>query len=390
MEIYILDSLYRRVSVVDKFELLIWTERFSSVGDFELHMISSTENRKLILPGLRFTHNESYRVMTIETVEDITDDEGRRVLKAKGPSLESIFTQRLAYPDATTELTTDPKWILTGTPKEIADQLFHDICVTGVFDTGDIISGVTEDNIFTEDTIPFPTEEIIYAIDPKDLYTALKNLSDEFLMGFRLVRDLNGQLYFDVYMGSDRTTQQTTLAAVIFSPDFENLHNTSLLKTNAFYKNTAYVLSPVGIEIVYPTDVDPLVAGFERRVLVVVAQDITDPTPSVATELMITRGIEELAKNRKFFGLDGEIHQTLSQFRYGIHYNLGDLVEIRDDDGTTSIMQVTEQIFVSDKEGDRSYPTLMVHEFVQPDSWITFDLGDEWGDFTTEEWDDFT
>lgn len=388
MEVYILDSLYRRVEVIDKFESLIWTERFSAAGDFQLEILSSLDNRIRFPVGTRFAMTDSYRVMTVETVEDVTDDEGRRILKIKGPSLENVFVQRLAYPDDTTNLTDNPKWILTGTPKEIADQLFHDICVTGVFDTGDIISGITEDNIFPADTIDFPIDEITYLLDPKDLYTALKDLCDVYLMGFRLVRDLDGSLHFDVYMGSDRTTQQTGLPAVVFSPDLENLRNTSLLMTSALYKNTAYVLSPVGIEIVYSLDVDSTVAGFERRVLIVVAQDITDPTPATATALMIQRGEEELAKNRKLTVLDGEI-AAVSQFKYGVHYNLGDLVELRDDDGSTSIMQVTEQIFVSDKEGDRSFPTLSVNQFIQPDSWVTFDVSDEWIDFTTEEWDDF-
>jgi len=384
MEVYILDSLYRRIGIVEKYESFIWTERLASIGDFELVVFSTLENRNRFIPGIRIAQRDSYRVMTIETVEDITDDESRRLLKIKGPSLEAVMDQRLAMA-ALTDLTTDPKWIIEGFPKDIAEQLFHDIMVTGILDPGDILPGVVEDSIFPEDTIDPPTEEIIYSIDPMTLYQALKNLCDAYNMGFRLVRDLDTSiLYFDVYTGSDRTTIQTILPAVIFSPDLENMKNTAKLTTNALFKNVAYVVSPVGHEIVYLPDVDPDIEGFERRVLFVRADDITDVVPADATAKMIQRGKEELAKNRRFIGLDGEVTPS-SQYTYGVDYNLGDLVELRDDDGVTSQMQVTEQIFVSDKEGDRSYPTLSINLFVTPGSWLS--MGQViWQDMDDEEW----
>lgn len=387
MEVYILDSLYRRVTVVDKFESLVWAERFAAYGDVELRVGATLENRSRFVPGVRLAIDVSCRVMTVETVEDTTDEEGRRILVVKGLSLEAILLQRLAMA-ALTDLTTDPKWVLEGFPLDIATQLFHDICVTGILDLGDIISGVTEGSIFPADTLDPPAEEIVYSIDPMTLYQAEKDLCDAFAMGFRLVRDLDTTiLYFDVYMGCDRTTQQTLVPAVVFSPDLENLKSTTKLTTTAAYKNVAYVLSPVGHEIVYPLDVDPSIEGFERRVLFVKADDITDVVPADATAKMIQRGKEELAKSRRFTVLDGEL-ALFNRYVYGTHYNLGDLVELRDDDGATSRMQVTEQIFVSDKEGERSYPTLSVNEFVTPGSWLSMGPVLEWDDMTTEEWDD--
>ena len=242
--------------------------------------------------------------------------------------------------------------------------------------------------IFPTDTIGAPTEEIIYAPEPMTLYKAMKDLADAYSIGFRIVRHpVSNLLYFDVYMGSDRTTSQFTLDAVVFSPDLENLRNTSKLDTTALYKNVAYVYSPVGREDVYPIDVDPSIEGFERRVLLVRADDITDPDPPTATAQMIQRGNEELAKHRRISALDGELAQT-SQYVYGTHYHLGDLVELRDDDGTTAQMQVTEQIFVSDREGDRRFPTLSVNVFITPGSWLAWDFAQEWDDLTTEEWED--
>lgn len=388
MELYILDNLYRRVGVVDQFESVIWSERFKRVGDFQLTVLSTLENRTRFVPGIRLAHRYSRRVMTIETIEDSVDDEGRAILTIKGPSLEDILRHRLAV-SALTDLETNPKWILTGTPLAIGNQLFHDICVTGILNPGDIISGVTEDSIYPTDTIAPPEDSYTYDLDPKDLYSALTGICDPFNMGFRLVRDLDtSMLYFDIYMGSDRTTQQTGLAAVVFSPDLENLRSTRKLTSVALYKNVAYVISKVGHEIVYQTDIDPDVEGFERRVLFVKADDIDDPDGPTASAQMIRRGKEALANAVRFTALDGELAVS-SKYKYERDYYLGDLVELRDGDGVTNQMQVTEQIFVSDKEGDRSYPTLAVNIFITPGSWLAWDYGQVWDDVDiSEHWDD--
>lgn len=387
MEVYILDSLYRRATVVDEFVSIIWTERFSAWGDFEMDVHSTLENRTRFVPGVRFSIPDSKRVMTTETVEDATDNEGRRILKIKGRSLESVFESRLAA-ETLSGLTTDTKWEITDLPADIARLIFHNICVLGLINAGDIIPGVVEGNVlFPVDTIDEPADTVTYSFSARSLYQAEKDLCDSYGMGFRLVRDPNvWTLYFDVYMGSDRTTDQTTLPAVVFSPDLENVHNTSLLTTDAMYKNTAYVISSVGHEIVYLDDVDPTVNGFDRKVLVVLASDINDPDGPTASAQMIQRGKDELAKNRRLVAFDGEISQT-SQYKYGTDYNLGDLVELRDDDGTTSQMKVVEQIFVSDAQGDRSYPTLAVDRFVTPGSWLAMGPEVDWDDMTTEHWD---
>jgi len=391
MELYTLDSLYRRIQVIDRFESLIWTERYSGWGEFELDIDSTLANRRLLPAGTRLAMNESYRVMEVETFENRTDSEGRNLLTVKGRSLEKILEDRVAR-GTLGDLTTTPKWSLQGLPAAIARAIFTTICVNGQLDPNDVIPMVIESGgLFPADTIPEPTTEILYEIDPMTVYQAIKDLCDIYDLGFRLVRNFDtGQLHWDVYSGSDRTTGQTTLPPVIFSPDLGNLQNTTELTSIASAKNVAYVFSPVGHEIVYPPDVDPDVAGFERRVLLVNATDIQleeGEDPAVASEKMIQRGLDELAKHRSFSGFDGEVSQN-SEYKYGRDYHLGDLVDQRNTDGVGNYMRVTEQIFVSDKEGERSYPTLAVSKFIQPGTWLAWDFNQVWEELTTEEWSD--
>jgi hypothetical protein len=388
MEAYILDTLYRRVTLVDTFDSFIWTERFSAAGDFQLVLPSTLENRNRFPVGTRLGMNKSKRVMTVTTVQDSVADDGTKNLTLTGKSLEAILDDRVAH-GVLDDTTAVPKWTLTGLPAALARKIFHDICVTGVLSTADRIPGVTEASIYPADTIAEPSDTITIDIDLTTVYTAVKNVCDLYDMGFRLVRDGDtSHLYWDVYMGSDRTTEQTTLAAVVFSPDLENLQNTTELTTIESYKNCAYVFSPVGYQIVYALDIDPTITGFDRHVLLVNATDITDVDVPTANAKMIQRGKEELSKNRQFSGFDGEISQ-FSNYIYETHYYLGDLVELRNDDGVTNHMQVTEQIFVSDKEGERSYPTLSVNTFITPGSWAAWDFNQEWSEVAdTEHWAD--
>lgn len=389
MEVYTLDGLYRREHVIDKYISLIWTERFKRVGDFELIVHSTKEHRDRLRVDTYLSINESIRLMKVETVEDATDGEGRATLKVKGRSLEYIMANRLAR-GTLSDLVTEPKWILTGLPAAIARQMFHDICVTGILDAGDVLPNINEGSaFFPTDTIAEPTDSITYSVDPKDLYTALYELCDLYEMGFRLFKDPDTlNFWFDIYMGSDRTTKQTGLPAVVFSPDLDNLTNTTDLTTTALYKNCAYVISKVGHELVYPLDVDPSVDGFQRHVLFVKADDIEDAVPADATAKMIQRGKEELSKYRRLQAFDGELNSNVA-YKYGNHYYLGDLVEFQSGTGAASVMQVTEQIFVSDEQGDRSYPTLSINTFITPGSWLSWDFGQVWEDVDPDlDWAD--
>lgn len=389
MELYTLDALFRRREIIgsSQFESLVWAERMRAFGDFKLTILPTLANKNRFVEGIRLASDFSKRVMVIETVEDKEDQEGKRLLYIQGRSIEAILLDRIARPNLD-DLTTTPKWILTGTPGEIVRQIFHDICVLGLLDEADIIPFVVEGSISPEDTIPEPADEITVELDVTTVYDAIADICTKYDMGFRLLRDGDtSQLYWDVYMGSDRTSAQTDLEAVIFSPDLDNLHSTSELSTIALYKNVCYVFSPVGVEVVYALDIDPDTEGFERKAMFVKADDITDVDAGVASAKMIQRGKEELSQHRQLKAFDGEIDPN-SRYKYQQHFWIGDYVEQRSETGAANTMQVTEQIFVSDKEGERSFPTLTLNKFITPGSWEDWRYNVDWDLMDDDEfWD---
>jgi hypothetical protein len=385
MEIYTLDPLLRREKVIDKYESLIWTERFQTYGDFQLDIFSTLESRSTFKASTRLAMNESNYVMVVETVEDSVNDDGEQILTVKGRSLEALLLDRVAK-ESLNDLTVSPKWTITDTPAEVARKIFHDICVTGILNAQDVIPFINEGTFLAASTIAEPVDPVTVELEPMTVYDAIAQLCSVWNLGFRILREFDmSKLWFDIYSGSDRTTAQTTLPPVVFAPGLDNLQNTKELTTIENAKNVAYVFSPAGFEMVYPDDVDPDVEGFERHVLVVNASDITSDNPDVSAAL-IQRGKEQLAENRIYQAFDGEISQN-SSYKYGTHYNLGDIVETRNTDGVTNNMRVTEQIFVSDKEGERAYPTLTLNVFINTGSWLSWLNNKVWADMgATEYW----
>jgi len=387
MEIYALDPLLRREYVVDQYISLIWTERFNTHGDFQLSIVSTPGTRRLFTADTYLAMDKSNYVMRVESVEDDASVNGSRTLMVKGRSYEAILIDRVAR-DNNVDLTTEPTWNITMAPADLMRKLFHDICVTGVGNVYDIIPGVVESSLISSN-IPEPVDPIVVKLRPDTLYNGLTGIGSVWSLGFRFLRQEPGTMYFDVYSGSDRTSSQTLLTPVIFSPNLDNLQNTKELTTIDQSKNVAYVYSTDGYQTVYGPNVDPTISGLQRRVLTVDASDIT--TAAGYTDVpsaLIQRGKDALAKAQVFQGFDGEISQNCP-YIYGQHYNLGDLVELQNIDGVAMTKRVTEQIFSSDSTGVKSYPTLTANVFINTGSWMSWTSNKAWIDFdadTTSVW----
>lgn len=384
MEVYLLDSLMRRTEVVDKFESMIWTERWQETGDFSLDIFSTRSSRSQFIVGQQIAINKSYRVMTVETVEDKLDSDGRAVLNVKGRSLEAYLDDRLAKPSMD-NLSAVPKWVITDQPADVARKMFDDICRLGLLNLYDIIPFIMPGSLLPLGNIPEPETAIIWEQEPDSLKNAIQKLCQLYDLGYRLVRNFDAsQLYFEIYPGYDRTTKQSLLPPVIFAPSFDNLQNTTELTNIQDSKNVALVFSEVGSLVVYPDGVDPdQVVGFDRRVLYVNASDVTAETVNIMGALE-TAGKQALNEHRTLSAFDGELNQN-SQYVYGRDYGLGDLCELRNQDGIITNRRVSEQIFVCDSEGEKDYPTLAANDFIMGGTWLT--AGDAvWADFTTEHW----
>lgn len=400
MALYILDDLFRRKTMVEKFEELVWTERFRAFGDFVLKLQSTSEFRTLLPEGTRLAVEGSTRVMEVQTVEDTVDEEGRAILKITGYSLEALLQDRVCQPEILPTLPPDaeegaevPKWTITGLPAEVARYLFDKICRETVIDVGDAIPLLVNTPLYSTGTLAEPSETVIVELEIDTLYNTIQKICNDYDLGFRLVRGPEtGTLHFDIYAGNDRTSSQSSVAAVVFSPDLDNLTKVTQLSSKALYKNVAVVIHKDIRVNVYANDISPSIAGFERKVLLVKVDQVPEFTKDPVADrpfieaFLQKKGLEELAKNRRVTAFDGEIPQN-GKYQYEKEYLLGDMVEMRTTDGVAKNMRVSEQIFVFDKEGRRTYPTLTDILFITPGSWFAWDYNQVWEE-ATKEWQD--
>lgn len=388
MDVYILDALLRPIDVVDEYQSLIWTERFSVMGDCELVTLSTLANKKRFVKGTRLIIAESTRVMSIERIDESTNADGQMILKIIGYDLVKILELRVAL-KAISGPGIAPSWVIPGmTPANVMRHIFNEICVIGSISIEDVIPFFYDDNVYPLDNIPEPADLIDWEQKPTSVYAAQKELADIYDLGFRLYKDPNlSKLYFNVYSGSNRTTDQTVLPPVIFSTDMENLQSTQEFSDISTSFNTVQVvyihkddvdpdLEVAEMLYVYADDDAPPTEGFERRAKVLVITSVPEEVLDIPTYL-IRCGKDELMKSRPIEAFDGEITQT-TQYVYERDYYLGDLVEFRGSNGSTGYMRVEEFIRVSDQQGERSYPTLVTKKFIGSGTWKSWKYKVPW------------
>jgi hypothetical protein len=278
-------------------------------------------------------------------------------------------------------------WRIKGTPRQILEGIFNKFCVTP-YDSLDTLFIYTPGSLYPNNgDLPEISTEYVLDLKVSSVYTVIKQLCEIWNFGFRITRSNSyNKVYFNIYSGSNRTMSGTS--AVIFDIDLENLVNETEYTSNKYYKNIAHVYSKYGSSIVYSDSAEEFSTGFDKKIIYVDATDI-DIYPGTELEnLLQQRGREVLNARKTIVAFDGEVSKT-NDYVYEIDYFLGDLVEVKDIDGNSTIKRVTEQIFTDDREGERSFPTLSSQISVPTGSWAVENVDKTWNDVTiTIKWSD--
>jgi hypothetical protein len=389
MEYYTLDENLRRKEVIENYQSIIWTERYSAFGDFQIVTKSTAFSRRQLAEDTWITRQGSTYVAIVDTVTSAEDSNGVVNLTVVGRMLEALFDDRVAMPGLT-DTTTVPSWVLTGTPGAIAREMFNQVCVSTIFDVHDSIPFYNFGTLLPTGDLLEPTQIITLTAPPDTLYNTLKKLCDTYILGFRLVKEgETGRIYFEVYTGNDLTTNQTDRDPVVFDPNMDNLSQPSYISSTVGLKTVAYVFASNGSAVVYSPVGDPNGYGTDRRVLLVNSSNSDAAGPDLDTALH-QEGVMALAAQTRTYAFDGTLPPN-SPYIYGVHYGLGDLVEERNSSYEGNQMVVTEQIFSSDDTGDKSYPTLTLKNVITPGSWIAWPGADYWDEVPdTVHWADLS
>lgn len=358
MEAYILNTKFEVVAVIDVFESFIWTDRYKECGDFELYMGYEQNVMQYLLPDNYVVIEESDRVMIIEQCTIETDTETGIHLTITGRSLESILDRRIAWGQVN----------LVGNFQDKIEELFND-CILNPSDENRKIENV----IFTKSTDSRITELTIDAQYTGDnLYDIIQTTCEERGVGFKMGLTADNKFEFKLYMGLDRTYEQSENSYVEFSPSFDNILNSNYLESKKSYKSIALVAGEgEGSERKMISVGDDSLTGLNRRELFVDARDISSTVSGTNTSgeyasvtltndeynaLLSARGEEKLAENIEVCSFEGEA-DTSTMFKYGTDYSIGDRVQIVNEFGIEGTAVISELIISQDSNGISMYPT---------------------------------
>jgi hypothetical protein len=369
MDIFTLDSTFQRESVVDEYISAIWTERFTKNGDMQIVLPATPERIGNLAEGKFVSLLDSDVPMLIES-QSIENG----LMTIVGKTIETFFNQRVVW------ITTDPSvstWNLRESPGGLLQSIVQEMLIHGtILDNPALgIGGSLNEipylivgDVYTGDPV------ISYKIPIGPVYDAMQPIAETYRLGMKVYLSRSDsfgyELTFTVYKGLDRTSDQLENNLVQFSSALDSMTSVNEVRSLADYKTVAYIFPPdwssaTPPAVEYAAGTDPAAIGFDRRILVARATDITSdqvaPTvPGVTLASLMTQKAKDALANNNFTKVvDGEVVPQ-AQFKYGTDYMLGDIIELIGQDNVVQKAQITEFIRSRDATGERAYPTVSV------------------------------
>lgn len=351
MEALILDTSFKAVGLVDVFDTFIWTERYSAHGDFEIYPQLTEKNLADLQEDYYVVTNDSDRVMIIEDVQINSESEENPVFMASGRSLESILYRRIVWKQT----------VLSGNLQDAIEKILNENVISPADPDRKIDNVVFERN--DDEAITSLKLESEAQFTGDYVYDVVKILCDVFGIGFKITLSEDYKFVFKLYAGVDRSYGQDVNPYVIFSPNYENLLNSSYLRSKKNLKTVTLVAGEgEGAERITTTVSSSTDTGLNRRELYTDAKDISKTVDGGTlsdeeyNEQLVQRGEEKLAECTKVESFEGKSDANVT-FKLGEDYFMGDIVQIENEYGIGSRSRVTEIILSESGSGFEMYPT---------------------------------
>ena len=352
MDLWILDTDFQAIAIIDDYESVLWVDRYNKPGEIEIYLSPNSTSFKELQIGRYLYKNNTDHLMIIEGIEIKSDVESGVKAIITGRSLESILDRRIIwnqtildgnFQNAVKKLLDDAIINPTNTNRKIENFFFKE-------STDEKITGLTVEAQFTGD----------------DLLEAITSMCESANVGFKITLNESNQFIFELYVGTDRTYEQTATSYVIFSNEFENLLNSDYITSNVEYKTVTLVAGEESGETRKTIEVgDITITGLERRELYTDARDIqsrdgdaTIPDDQYYAQLT-ERGNEKLAECKKTNAFEGEADTNI-MFKYGVDFFMGDIIQLKNEFGIEGKVRVTEFIISENDSGHEEYPTFVM------------------------------
>lgn len=342
-----------RTGMISDFRSLIWTERWGSVGDFEMVVIDRPEYRKL-KPGTIFELSRAgTTAMMLETSErNITTTD--RLITLKGRSIEIVADYVFLKKTS----------IYKGSTEACAHKVFTSALH---YDNGQHAFAKDLDlSLFNTFLGSYGTTNMItYQTDDSSVLKQYHSLLSMTLSGYRVQRSITpGSFNYSFDVITDRPRENDK---VFFSASLDDFESFSILKSISTYRNVVYIryINFNEEEQYFAVRNSQYRSGtalpweMGRRMYIL---DYTDEKyqeyESYAdfTASLVNMANRDLAEKSFQNVFDGKLN-PVSRYNFPRDYKLGDLVPVLSDSEKYTAL-ITEYIISATTNGIEEYPTL--------------------------------
>jgi len=347
MDLYVLNKHFEQIAVIDDFKSLIWAKRYSKFGDCELYVRACNEYIETMNEGYYLVRNDDDMVCRLRSVELDTDTEQGDFLIAVGDDARNLLNQRVVWQQTN----------YSGTVEDYVRQLITDNVINPS------MAARVLDNIILGDRVGLPatiSEQVTYS----QLGEKIIEICSAYNYGSRMRLDDSNRLVFEMYEGLDRSYNQDVNDHVVFSPEFDNVISSKYKIDWTNLKNVALIAGE-GEGVNRRRYILGNRTGYDRYELYVDARDVSSEVEEGQTidydATLKARGIEALGEYGTTISFEGEVEPNYS-YKYGVDYNLGDIVQVMNDYGVSTSARITEVIESFDENGHSIIPTFEYQE----------------------------
>ncbi len=300
MELYVYGNTRQLVGVVESFEYLRWTRRYSLCGAFELKAIATSDNITLLVLGNLLWNSDDEEVGIIEHLEMNQAD--KETITVSGRFATSFLARRIIWGTET----------LSGDLSTCAAQLVNNHLVSPT-DTNRQISGIS----FASPALGVTVNTQVSYKNLMDTITGLCEASDT---GIKTVfAPSTGTLTVALYVGA--------ASQAVFAREYENLTSQIYTQSAVDYANAALIGGEgEGASRVLTSITET--AGVERWEVFVDAKDLRqeDFGTGYSTALLY-RGQNRLSELSMAHSFDAEVNPH-GNLRYKVDFDLGQAVTV--------------------------------------------------------------
>lgn len=343
MELYVLNENLEIVGLLDVYNSIQWNKKYNDPGDFVLNVAHTPEVYATLKKRNYIAREDSDRVMIIEAGNTSTS-ENENNLVVSGRTAETLLEWRIIWSQTNSKA------------GETAEDFIRRLITENAISPADPARKIPRLKLGERKGF---TEKIEKQLTGDNLLTAIIEICKNYNYGFKMTVNENSEFVFDLFKGVDRSYNQNNNPYVVFSEEFENLANTELSYDEKFYKNVALIGGEgEGKDRKFQTVGNT--TGLNRREVFIDAKDISSNSGEIQADaynkLLQERGKEKLAETAINEEYAGDV-DSLNTYVVGVDYNIGDIVQIENENGVKATAQITGILESNDTNGYRIIPT---------------------------------